>query len=92
MLSIWVYRSKPIARGPKWVSELLEINTPANLPRKAALSPAGGSNIKIILALLDQTREVPGDVAECGVFKGSSLAGVALHLRKNCPGKFPVIS
>jgi len=37
----------------------LEINTPANLPQKAALSPAGGSNIKIILALLDRTRDVP---------------------------------
>jgi len=54
----------------------LEINTPANLPRKAALSPAGGSNIKIILALLDQTREVPGDVAECGVFKAAASLGL----------------
>jgi len=33
----------------------------------------------IILALLDgRTRDVPGDVAECGVFKGGSLASIAL--------------
>src|SRR3984893_10898718 len=28
-------------------------------------------------------RDVPGDVAECGVFKGSSLAAIALYLRDN---------
>jgi hypothetical protein len=82
-----LYRSKPVDTWPKWVSELLEIKTPANLPAKAILSPAGGSNINIILALLDRTRDIAGDVAECGVFKGSSLAAIALHLRKNRPAK-----
>jgi hypothetical protein len=76
------YRSRPISNWPKWASDLLEINTPANLPHKVALS-AGGSDINIILALLDRPRDVPGDVAECGVFKGSTLAGIALHLRDN---------
>ena len=62
-----------------WASDLLEINTPANLTRKSALSATGGSDINIILALLDgRTRDVPGDVAECGVFKGGSLASIAL--------------
>jgi hypothetical protein len=77
------YRSRPISHWSKWASDLLEINTPANLTRKDALSAAGGSDINIILALLDRTRDVPGDVAECGVFKGSSLATIALYLRDN---------
>lgn len=77
------YRSRPILHWPRWASDLLEINTPANLTRKDALSAAGGSDINIILALLDRTRDVPGDVAECGVFKGSSLATIALYLRDN---------
>ena len=72
------YRSRPISHWPK-SSDLLEINTPANLTPKDALSAAGGSDINIILALLDgRTRDVPGDVAECGVFKGGSLASIAL--------------
>lgn len=50
---------------------------------KAEVSPEGGSNINIILALLDQTRDVPGDVAECGVFTGGSLTAIALYLREN---------
>jgi O-methyltransferase len=78
-----LYRSKPISGWPRWVSDLLEINTPANLTRKATFSAAGGSNVNVILALLARTRDIPGDVAECGVFKGSSLAAIALYLRQN---------
>jgi hypothetical protein len=77
------YRSRPISNWPKWASDLLEINTLASLPHKLALSAAGGSDINIILALLDRTRDVPGDVAECGVFKSSTLASIALYLRDN---------
>ncbi len=62
---------------------MLEVNTPATLPKKASLSPEGGANINIILDLLGRTREVPGDVAECGVFKGSSLCAIALSLRES---------
>jgi Macrocin-O-methyltransferase (TylF) len=82
-LALTFYRSKPISAWPKWTGDLLEISIPANLPRKAALSPAGGSNINIILSLLDRTRDVPGDVAECGVFRGNSLAAIALYLNEN---------
>jgi hypothetical protein len=35
-------------------------NSPANLTRKDTLSATGGSDINIILALLDRTRDVPG--------------------------------
>jgi O-methyltransferase len=78
-----VYRYRPIADWPKWAGDLLEVKTPANLRPKPTLSPEGGSSINIILALLDRTRHVPGDVAECGVFKGNSLTAIALYVRAN---------
>jgi O-methyltransferase len=81
------YRFKSVTDWPKWAGDLLEVKIPANLTRKPALSPEGGSNINIILALLDRTRDVPGDVAECGVFKGGSLMTIALYLRENGLGK-----
>jgi hypothetical protein len=81
------FKFKPITEWPKWVGDLLEVKTPANLTHKGVLSPSGGSNINIILALLDRTRDVAGDVAECGVFKGSSLTSIALHLREGSPAK-----
>ena len=76
------FETQPIANWPKWAGDLLEVKTPAALTYKAISSPEGESNINIILALLDRTRVVPGDVAECGVFKGSSLAAIALYLRE----------
>jgi O-methyltransferase len=76
------FKSRPISNWPKWAGDLLDVKTPANLTRKDALSPAGGSNINIILALLDRTREVPGEIAECGVYKGSSLTAMALYVRE----------
>ena len=78
-----LYRSHPIKNWPKWVGDVLEVNAPASLPGKPSLSPEGGANINIILDLLGRTRNLPGDVAECGVFKGSSLCAIALYLREN---------
>ena len=77
------YRSKPVTDWPRWAGDLLEVKIPANVTRKIAPSPEGGSNINIILALLGRTRDVPGDIAECGVFKGSSLMTIAMYLREN---------
>lgn len=66
---------------PRWAADLLEVKTPSNVPTKIEESPEGGSNINIILHFLDETRGLDGDVAECGVFKGASLAAMALHIR-----------
>ena len=77
------YRSRPIANWPKWASELLGVNTPKRLTHKTDRSPEGGSNINIILALLDCTHDIPGDVAECGVFRASTLSAIALYLGEN---------
>jgi hypothetical protein len=76
-----LYRSHPIKNWPKWAADVLEVNTPATLPKKASLSPEGGANINIIFDLLDRTCAVPGNIAECGVFKGSSLCAIALHVK-----------
>jgi len=45
--------------------------------------PIGIANINILIRLLDQTRNVAGDVAECGVFQGHSLVSMACYLKQN---------
>src|SRR3954468_12059175 len=75
-----IYRSRPLTDWPAWVGDLLEVKIPANLTPKSVISPTGGSNINIILHLLNRTKDIPGDIAECGVFKGSSLCAMALYL------------
>ncbi len=36
-------------------------------------NPACGSNIRITFQLLEETRQIDGDGAECGVFLGATL-------------------
>ncbi len=76
------FRSRRLSEWPRWVADLLEVKTPSSVAFKGQASPTGGSNIKIILSLLDRTIQVPGDIAECGVFKGNSLVALAIYLRE----------
>ena len=76
------YRGGPIDGWPAWAATLLELKTPNNVALKATESPEGGSNINIILALLDETRGLGGDIAECGVFKAASLSAIGLYLKQ----------
>jgi O-methyltransferase len=78
------YLNEPVATWPP----LLGFAHDIKVPRRTSLQgPTGASNINILLAMLDRTAAVPGDVAECGVFRGASLVPMAAHLRQVAPGK-----
>ena len=49
--------------------------------RHGITDPRKPSNISIVIDMLAQTKDVPGDVAECGVFQGASLAAMAAQLQ-----------
>jgi O-methyltransferase len=78
-----LYRNRPLRSWPHWAGDVLGVKVPRNVPPKSDLSATGGSNINIILSLLERTREVTGDIAECGVFRGASLCAIALYLVQN---------
>lgn len=50
-------------------------------------TPRCGSNINILINLLDAVRTVPGALAECGVYRGHTLIALALHLRQKGPDR-----
>lgn len=58
--------------------KVASLSTP--LPERTATC---GSNIKIILKLLKSVAHLPGDVAECGVYQGSTLIPTGLFLYQN---------
>lgn len=78
-----IYKSTPLNSWPKWPADLLRIKTPSNVIPKPHPTASGGANINILLRLLEQTREIPGSIAECGVYRGSSLISMALHNKQN---------
>ncbi len=62
-------------------TDLLKEWTDADWDSREITNPRKPSNISIVLDMLETTRDVPGDVAECGIFRGSSLAAIAAKLR-----------
>lgn len=51
--------------------------------RTKSHASSGASNINILLAMIDRTIPIPGDIAECGVFRGASLVPMAVHLHQS---------
>jgi hypothetical protein len=67
---------------PGWAAEALGFKVPRNVRPNPRPSPEGSANINILLRLLQETMPLPGDVAECGVFRGATLLPVGLYLRQ----------
>lgn len=90
LLRAWtrpLVRRGPIERLPGWVATLHSIKVPANVEPNPEESPAGSANIRMIFRLLEATLHLPGNVAECGVWQGSTILPTGLFLRRRAPNK-----
>jgi O-methyltransferase len=72
----------PVEGWPSWLGHLQEMRVPSTQARHPKPSPTGAANIKIVLALLKECLALKGDVAECGVYRGSSLLTMGLYLKQ----------
>jgi len=75
-----------LASWPSIVGIIHDIKLPCRVRPHASVRPVG-YNINILLAMIDRTAGVEGDVAECGVFRGASLISLAVHLKQVAPHK-----
>jgi O-methyltransferase len=75
-------RFVPIAKWPASVSRLTGVVAPHAVVPHPDLSSAGGANVKILFDLLERTRNVLGNVAECGVWRGRTLVAMGLYLQQ----------
>ena len=48
--------------------------------RKLGISPI--NNVYVLLYLIDRTKNISGDIAEFGIYKGGTLACAALYLKE----------
>lgn len=78
-----ILRHVPIEQWPKTVSRLTGVLTPRAVVPHQAPSSAGGANINILLDVLERTSSIPGDVAECGVWRGRTLTAMGLYLKQH---------
>ena len=75
-------RFVPISKWPASVSRLTGVVAPRAVVPHPDPSSAGGANVKILFDLLERTSTIPGDVAECGVWRGRSLVAMGLYLQQ----------
>lgn len=76
-------RSRPIHQCPGWKARLCGIKVPSIVRPHDTPKPEGSANINIILSLLDEVLDLDGDVCECGVFRGSTLIPIGLHIAQH---------
>jgi len=82
-MSAGYFRNAPIEQWPNVGARIYGIKVPRSarvLPEKTTSVSA---NINIIFELLTETRDVSGDVAECGVFRGATFVPMALYLKQH---------
>jgi hypothetical protein len=75
-------RNKPIREWPGWLGRVHDVKVPGSLPVKKELSPTGAANINILMNLIEVTRHLEGDIADCGVYRAASTVGMGLYLRE----------
>jgi O-methyltransferase len=76
------YSSRPLQSWPAIIGRIHEISVPRGVIPHATPLPIGTANINNLISLMESTREVPGDIAECGVFRGNSLVPMAIYARE----------
>lgn len=81
------YLDQPLATWPPIVGAVHEVRLPRRTPPHPSPRPTGAANINILLAMIDRTISIEGDVAECGVFRGATLVPMAVHLKQRGCGK-----
>jgi O-methyltransferase len=69
----------PIEKWPGWLGRTLGVKVPQSIWPQP-LGPTGNANINILCELIQRTSNLPGAVADCGVYLGSSTIGIGLYM------------
>ena len=75
-----VYGQRPLRTWPGFVGRIQDISVPLGVMPNASPLPVGPANINNLLRLIDKTRNVQGDIAECGVYQGATLIPMGIYL------------
>jgi hypothetical protein len=83
VLPLNTYLARPISSWPPFLGVIHDICVPRGVRPHRTPSPLGSANINIILSLVGRTASVPGDLAECGVFRGGTLVPTVVYLHQS---------
>jgi hypothetical protein len=67
---------------PRFFGDLVDIRVPRAVRPQPRPTAEGSANTNILFELLDRTAGIPGDIAECGVFRAATLLAMGLRTRE----------
>ena len=73
----------PLEGWNYWWGRIFNVKLPNNVKPFKEPTTGCSANINIVLQLLNETAQVKGDIAECGVFQGATFSSFAYTLGKN---------
>jgi predicted O-methyltransferase YrrM len=82
-----MFANRPLSSWPPIMGRVHEITIPRGIVPHPTPLPIGSANINNLIALIEKTRQVPGEIAECGVYRGQSLIPMAIYVRQQAIGK-----
>lgn len=65
--------STPLAKWNYWLGRIYDVKLPDRVKAFNEETTGCSANINIIMHLLNESKGLSGDIAECGVFKGATL-------------------
>jgi len=81
------YLRQPLTTWPPIIGMVHDVRLPRGTKPHSSPRPTGPANINILLAMINRSLHVTGDIAECGVFRGGTLVPMAVHLKQAAPHK-----
>src|SRR4051794_28175390 len=78
-LTAALYSYRPLASWPAFMGRIHDISIPRGVRPHPVPQPIGSANINNLTSLLDRTRDVVGEIAECGVYRGATLIPLAVY-------------
>lgn len=70
----------PVRRWPSLFGQLYDVRVPSRIREQSPPATRGPANTNVLFDLLDEIKPVPGDIAECGVYRGGTLIPMALYV------------
>jgi len=78
VVTLPIASSLPLSKWNYWLGRIHDIKLYGKVKTSNPMPSASGSaNINIIIDLLESVKEIEGDIAECGVFRGSTITSIA---------------
>lgn len=82
-----VFARRSLSSWPPILGRIHDIKVPRGVVSHPTPQPTGAANINNLIFLIEKTRDVSGDIAECGVFRGHSLVPMAIYVKQQRLGK-----